>query len=95
MTTKHKTGTREEWLSARLKLLTAEKEFTQRSDELAHAAGFRQIVKFQRSRFRHCALAWLRIRKRLQHSLQEGHGMLAAAIWPWCESAFACKRRGK
>lgn len=35
MTTTHKTGTREEWLSARLKLLTAEKEFTHRSDELA------------------------------------------------------------
>jgi len=35
MTTKHKTGTREEWLSARLKLLTAEKEFTHRGDELA------------------------------------------------------------
>ncbi|MEW6453511.1 MAG: DUF899 domain-containing protein [Pseudomonadota bacterium] len=35
MTTKHKTGTREEWLSARLKLLTAEKEFTRRGDELA------------------------------------------------------------
>ena len=35
MTTKHKTGTREEWLSARLKLLAAEKEFTHRGDELA------------------------------------------------------------
>jgi predicted dithiol-disulfide oxidoreductase (DUF899 family) len=33
--TKHKTGKREEWLSARLELLTAEKEFTQRGDELA------------------------------------------------------------
>src|SRR5260370_447634 len=33
--TKHKTGTREEWLAARLKLLKAEKEFTRKSDELA------------------------------------------------------------
>src|SRR3989441_1092327 len=33
--TKHKTGTREHWLAARLDLLTAEKELTHRSDELA------------------------------------------------------------
>jgi predicted dithiol-disulfide oxidoreductase (DUF899 family) len=33
--TKHKTGTREEWLSARLELLKAEKDLTRRSDELA------------------------------------------------------------
>lgn len=33
--TMHKTGTREEWLAARLELLKAEKELTQRSDELA------------------------------------------------------------
>ena len=31
----HITGTREEWLAARLELLTAEKELTRRSDELA------------------------------------------------------------
>ena len=31
----HKTGTREEWLAARLDLLMAEKELTRRSDELA------------------------------------------------------------
>jgi predicted dithiol-disulfide oxidoreductase (DUF899 family) len=31
----HKTGTREEWLAARLDLLEAEKELTRRSDELA------------------------------------------------------------
>jgi predicted dithiol-disulfide oxidoreductase (DUF899 family) len=31
----HKTGTREEWLAARLDLLVAEKELTRRSDELA------------------------------------------------------------
>jgi predicted dithiol-disulfide oxidoreductase (DUF899 family) len=33
--TKHMTGTREEWLAARLDLLEAEKELTHRSDELA------------------------------------------------------------
>jgi predicted dithiol-disulfide oxidoreductase (DUF899 family) len=32
--TKHLTGTREEWLAARLELLDAEKELTRRSDEL-------------------------------------------------------------
>ena len=32
---KHTTGTREEWLTARLDLLAAEKELTRRSDELA------------------------------------------------------------
>jgi predicted dithiol-disulfide oxidoreductase (DUF899 family) len=34
-TTDHRTGTREEWLAARLDLLEAEKELTRRSDELA------------------------------------------------------------
>jgi predicted dithiol-disulfide oxidoreductase (DUF899 family) len=33
--TKHITGTRKEWLAARLQLLEAEKELTRRSDELA------------------------------------------------------------
>jgi predicted dithiol-disulfide oxidoreductase (DUF899 family) len=33
--TKHMTGTREEWLLARLELLKEEKEFTRRGDELA------------------------------------------------------------
>ena len=33
--TDHKTGTREEWLAARLDLLKAEKELTRRSDQLA------------------------------------------------------------
>jgi predicted dithiol-disulfide oxidoreductase (DUF899 family) len=30
----HKTGTRKEWLAARVELLKAEKELTRRSDEL-------------------------------------------------------------
>jgi predicted dithiol-disulfide oxidoreductase (DUF899 family) len=33
--TQHRTGTREEWLAARLELLDAEKEHTRRGDELA------------------------------------------------------------
>src|SRR5262249_38259136 len=33
--TKHKTGTREEWLTERLELLKEEKELTRRSDDLA------------------------------------------------------------
>ena len=33
--TDHKSGTREEWLAARLELLDAEKALTRRSDELA------------------------------------------------------------
>jgi hypothetical protein len=33
--TTHKTGTREQWLKARIELLQAEKELTQRGDELA------------------------------------------------------------
>lgn len=33
--TTHKTGTREEWIAARVELLQAEKELTRRSDELA------------------------------------------------------------
>jgi len=33
--TSHKTGTREEWLAARLELLETEKELTRRGDELS------------------------------------------------------------
>src|SRR5260370_39466208 len=33
--TSHKTGTREEWLAARLGLLQAEKELTRRTDDVA------------------------------------------------------------
>jgi predicted dithiol-disulfide oxidoreductase (DUF899 family) len=33
--TKDRTGTRREWLAARIELLEAEKELTRRSDELA------------------------------------------------------------
>jgi predicted dithiol-disulfide oxidoreductase (DUF899 family) len=33
--TEHRTGTREDWLAARLELLAAEKEHTRRGDDLA------------------------------------------------------------
>jgi predicted dithiol-disulfide oxidoreductase (DUF899 family) len=38
--TAHKTGTREDWLAARLELLEAEKALTRRSDELALCTSF-------------------------------------------------------
>src|SRR2546428_9719484 len=55
--TDHKTGTREEWLAARLKLLKAEKELTRRSDELAR----------QRQ-----DLPWVRIDKAYRFETDEG-----------------------
>ena len=59
---KHKTGTRKEWLAARLKLLKAEKELTQRSDELAR----------QRQQ-----LPWVQIDKDYQFETNEGRASLA------------------
>jgi predicted dithiol-disulfide oxidoreductase (DUF899 family) len=61
-TMKHKTGTREEWLAARLELLKAEKELTRRSDELAR----------QRQ-----ALPWVRIEKDYRFNTDEGKASLA------------------
>jgi len=60
--TKHKTGTREEWMAARLELLKAEKELTRRSDELAR----------QRQE-----LPWVRIDKEYQFETSEGSASLA------------------
>jgi len=51
------TGTREEWLTARLELLDAEKELTRRSDELARK---RQ------------ALPWVRVEKDYQFDTDQG-----------------------
>jgi len=59
---KHKTGTREEWLAARLDLLTAEKELTRRSDELAR---------------RRQELPWVRIDKQYRFDTDEGSASLA------------------
>ncbi len=60
--TDHKTGTREEWLKARLKLLEAEKELTRRSDELAR----------QRQE-----LPWVRVDKAYGFETDEGKASLA------------------
>src|SRR4051795_197037 len=60
--TKHITGTREEWLAARLELLAAEKELTHRSDEIAR---HRQ------------ELPWVRIDKEYRFETDEGNASLA------------------
>src|ERR1700681_3680230 len=60
--TDHKTGTREEWLAARLELLEAEKELTRRSDELAR---------------RRQELPWVRIDKEYRFETDEGNASLA------------------
>ncbi len=60
--TKHKTGTREEWLTARVELLAAEKELTHRSDEVA----------LQRQ-----ALPWVKVDKEYQFETDGGSASLA------------------
>src|ERR1700728_4476544 len=60
--TAHPTGTREEWLAARLELLEAEKALTRRSDELA----------LQRQ-----ALPWVRVDKAYRFDTDEGTASLA------------------
>src|SRR6476659_510620 len=59
--TDHKTGTREEWLAARLELLEAEKALTQRGDELAR----------QRQE-----LPWVRIDKEYRFETEDGSASL-------------------
>ena len=59
--TSHKTGTREEWLTARLELLEAEKELTRRSDELAR---------------RRQELPWVRVDKDYQFETDQGPASL-------------------
>ncbi|MGH7571395.1 MAG: DUF899 domain-containing protein [Gemmatimonadota bacterium] len=58
----HETGTREEWLAARLELLEVEKELTRRSDELAR---------------RRQELPWVRIDKEYLFETDEGTASLA------------------
>jgi predicted dithiol-disulfide oxidoreductase (DUF899 family) len=60
--TTHKTGTREEWLAARLELLDAEKELTRRGDELAR----------QRQE-----LPWVPLEKEYVFETDEGRASLA------------------
>jgi predicted dithiol-disulfide oxidoreductase (DUF899 family) len=59
--TTHATGTHEEWLTARLALLEAEKDLTRRSDELAR---------------RRQALPWVRIDKAYRFDTDEGGATL-------------------
>jgi predicted dithiol-disulfide oxidoreductase (DUF899 family) len=59
--TRHKTGTREEWLAARIELLKAEKELTRRSDELAE---------------RRQDLPWVRTDKEYRFETDEGSASL-------------------
>ena len=58
---KHLTGTREEWLTARIELLKAEKDLTRRSDELAR---------------RRQELPWVRIDKEYRFETDEGSASL-------------------
>ncbi len=62
MLTKHRTGTRDEWLAARLELLEQEKELTRRSDEVAK---------------RRQELPWVRIDKAYRFETDEGSASLA------------------
>jgi predicted dithiol-disulfide oxidoreductase (DUF899 family) len=62
METKHRTGTREEWLAARLDLLAAEKALTHRGDEVAR----------QRQ-----ALPWVRVEKHYTFDTEDGRATLA------------------
>jgi predicted dithiol-disulfide oxidoreductase (DUF899 family) len=59
--TKHSTGTRTEWLAARLELLQEEKKWTRRGDELAR---------------RRQDLPWVRIDKEYRFATQEGSASL-------------------
>src|SRR5690349_4241460 len=59
--TTHNTGTREEWLAARLKLLDQEKELTRKSDELAR---------------RRQDLPWVRIDKDYRFETDQGSASL-------------------
>lgn len=59
--TNHKTGTHEEWLAARIKLLKAEKELTHRSDKVAR---LRQ------------ELPWVRIGKPYRFETDDGKALL-------------------
>src|SRR5229473_4013167 len=61
MMTDHKTGTREEWLAARLRLLKEEKELTRRSDELAR---------------RRQQLPWVQVDKAYRFETDEGNASL-------------------
>src|SRR2546428_6959141 len=59
--TTHMTGTRKDWLAARIELLKAEKDLTRRSDELAR---------------RRQELPWVRVDKEYRFETDEGSASL-------------------
>src|SRR5262244_148269 len=75
--TTHRTGTREEWLAARLPLLEAEKELTRRSDEVAQ---------------RRQELPWVRLDKKYTFETDEGSATLPDLFWGArsCSSTTSC-----
>jgi Bacterial protein of unknown function (DUF899) len=84
---KHMTGTREEWLAARLELLEAEKELTRRSDELAR---------------RRQELPWVRVDKEYRFETDEGGarqsktgGIVSSIVIPAIESALGQKQTSR
>jgi predicted dithiol-disulfide oxidoreductase (DUF899 family) len=60
--TKHRTGTPDEWLAARVELLKAEKDLTRQSDELAR---------------RRLELPWVRVEKDYRFETEDGEATLA------------------
>jgi len=78
--TTHKTGTREEWLAARLALLQEEKELTQRSDEVAQ---------------RRQELPWVAIDKHIDSTRKKGasHWQICSKGARSCWSTTSCSAR--
>ena len=72
----HTTGTREEWLAARLRLLQAEKELTRRSDEVAR----------QRQE-----LPWVRLGKEYRFDTDDGSASLAEGVESEAEHRCCCE----
>jgi uncharacterized protein DUF899 len=76
-TANHPTGTRDEWLAARLDLLQAEKEHSRRGDELAR---------------RRQALPWVRIDKTYRFDTEQGarHWRTSSAVARSSSSTTSC-----
>jgi predicted dithiol-disulfide oxidoreductase (DUF899 family) len=85
--TKHMTGTRDEWLAARLEMLEAEKELTRRSDELAR---------------RRQELPWVRVDKKYRFETDERsaslpdlfRGRSQLLVYHFTDRRFPIKRIG-
>ena len=77
---KHKTGTRKQWLAARLKLLKSEKELTRRSDDVAR----------QRQE-----LPWVRIDKEYRFETEESNASLTDLFRGRSHSSFIISCSGQ